>query len=139
MLARKALVSTGTMKLGAPRAEPGGRLVSIPVEWAGHEFTLTCVYLPAGDPTGQRAFIQQQIAGIMQQPGHHVLAGDYNYVPDPAVDSTAGPGGRQPDKLTHAVWVECCPDLVDCFRARHPARRQYTYVGTTGGSRIDRV
>ena len=72
-----------------------------------------------------------------------LLAGDFNFVSNPDLDSSAGEEGRVADRpIAAAFAAHCPPDLIDTFRAEHPARRAYSHMytaPTAGGSRLDRI
>lgn len=68
-------------------------LVSVRLAWEGHAFTLCCVYLPSGDPAGQRAFIAEHLEPLAAAQQDLVVVGDWNWVPDVGLDRfhRAGP------------------------------------------------
>ncbi len=137
---RTALLTSGALSFpdGPPVGEQDGRLISAPVQWCGRRFFLVCAYLPSSDPPGQRVFIQSRLAALAARPGMHVWAGDFNFVVDPALDSTSG-DGRGADVLTAAAFAASCPEMHDAFRTLHPSRRSFTFFSGGHASRLDRI
>jgi hypothetical protein len=94
ILVDSGLLERGVVQLlGEPQRHASGRLVSVRLAWEGHAFTLCCVYLPSGDPAGQRAFIAEHLEPLAAAQQDLVVVGDWNWVPDVGLDRfhRAGP------------------------------------------------
>lgn len=133
-----------------------GRLLQLRLEWVGGGQTLTivCAYLP-NQAAQQRRFISERLVPVLQGvAGPMVLAGDFNFVPDPQLDcrraagaaAAAGEAGgsnssRAYDAPTSALMQQVCAQhaLVDAFRHLHPHRRSFTHGTSTSLARLDRL
>jgi exonuclease III len=140
VLVRRELLTNGDLSWAEAQAhkDPGGRLLVLPMQWGGHALRLVCAYLP--NAVGQQVdFIQQQLQPAMQAPGSYLLAADFNFVTNLALDrvSTA-PGGSQPSTAAAQCFANAFPSMVDVFRHRHPTRRAYTHHSPTSAARLDR-
>lgn len=143
LLVKKSLVDTEALVLqeGQAHRDLGGRLLSVPVSWGGHSFRLSCVYLPNDSPS-QQTFVNQHLAPLLQVGGEHVVAGDWNFVADPALDkvSAAPLGGAAHSPAPSAALHRAAGGgLCDVFRLLHPTRRAFTHHSITSAARLDRV
>ena len=87
ILVDSSLLERGVVQLlGEPKRHASGRMVSVRLAWEGHAFTLCCVYLPSGDPAGQRAFIAEHLEPLAAAQQDLVVVGDWNWVPDVGLD-----------------------------------------------------
>jgi len=144
---REDNIASGRLRLGnAVFASQDGRLLHTNVAWGGHNFHLASVYLPSGDPAGQRAFIAERIQPLLQsQRGRVLLGGDFNFVPDPCgLDRhSANPSqDRTTEQSTARAMAEVCEryGMVDVVRRRHPGARQWTFAHAASAAmaRLDR-
>lgn len=108
---------------------------SFDFKWGGHTISLATVYLPSADPVGQKAFIRDHLQPLVAASPNLLLAGDFNFVLNEALDRTLASGRDAP---VAAVWSAACPTLVDVYRAAHPSRRAYTFISSSAASRLDR-
>ena len=148
ILVQRALITSGELTLvggeAAFQAGPEGRYAALPVRWGGHHLHLCSVYLPSGDSAAQRRYIADHLAPLSAAARgadrRRVWGGDFNFVPDPALDrlSTAAAVAAHPDVGTRRRWGDAVPGVVDVWRARHPRRRCFTYVVPRHASRLDR-
>lgn len=159
ILVSSSLLASGQLAIiGDPVRHDSGRFISLRLAWAGHTFTLCCVYLPSGDAAGQRAFLQQHVAPLAAAGGDLLVAGDWNFAASVALDRFRQPGQqhaspaapsqqhqyagaarRHPDEGTSQLFSQLCPQLHDAFRRFHPHCRSYTYLSGAAASRIDRI
>ena len=68
--------------------------------------------------------------------------GDFNFVADAGLDSTAGVGGRGADGSVANEFGTLCPGMVDTYRQLHPRRRDFSHLYRAprpGASRLDRL
>lgn len=145
-LAEGLTVCTDELKVWGPR---DGRCASLNIDWGGHKFQLASIHMPNGDAP-QKDFIQERLRPMLaaaKRGGRTPLwGGDFNFTPDPSVDRltrrrTARPVLVRPTATDHPVgkeWDKILPEMVDPWRQRHPGRRQMTWFGPGGASRIDR-
>ena len=163
ILVDSGLLERGVLQLvGEPQRHASGRFISLRMAWEGHTFTLCCVYLPSGDPVGQRAFMAEHLAPLAAGHQDLVVVGDWNWVPDVGLDRFSRPApvpdqallapppaeprgwqrgagqGWHRDNLTAASFAAACPRLVDVYRRRYPRRAVYTYHDWRAASRLDR-
>ena len=142
ILVRGALLTSGAFSFPGdgvlPAVAADGRVLHLPVRWGGHAFQLLSAYLPSSNPGGQRALIQGALAAAAALPGDHLWAADFNFVPAAGLDRASG-RPQSGETVTAALFDAACPGLVDVFRALHPQHRAYSYLHTSGASRIDRV
>ncbi|PNW81217.1 hypothetical protein CHLRE_07g346933v5 [Chlamydomonas reinhardtii] len=99
-----------------------GRGVSLQLQWGGHTFTLTSAYFPLTS-TAQQAFIREWVGLRASGSGEHLLAADFNFVADVALDTVTG--RARSDGPAAAALAAACPGLIDVLRRRHPACRVY--------------
>ena len=144
ILIRSCLLQQGLVTFPGGAAAPVvadgawvGRGVSLPVLWGGHAFVLTSAYFPLEGPQ-QRDFIQQWVGPVASTAGDHVVAADFNFVGNVALDTASGLA-RPGDPASAAALAAACPGLVDVLRLRHPARRVCTHVHRHGATRLDRI
>ena len=93
ILVRRDLLADGSVRVrelaaGHPHLPVGarGRLIHLRLDWGGHKLRVACVYLPSGEPAGQREFINTHLHALKQLPGQHVWAGDFNFTMEPCRD-----------------------------------------------------
>jgi exonuclease III len=135
----------------APQAS--GRVCCVHMGWGGHRLQLLGAYLPATDQASREPYLAQVLPpyqAAARAAGHLPLwAGDWNFVECEALDRhqrrPAGipPLPPQPTSTPEARRLaEACPGLVDVFRQRRPAAREYTFLRHTReglqASRLDR-
>ncbi|PNW79403.1 hypothetical protein CHLRE_09g413566v5 [Chlamydomonas reinhardtii] len=143
ILIRSSLLQQGAMVLTGGAAAVSvaagawaGRGVSLQLQWGGHTFTLTSAYFPLV-PTAQQAFIREWVGPRASGSGEHLLAADFNFVADVALDTVTG--RARSDGPAAAALAAACPGLIDVLRRRHPARRVCTFFHPHGASRLDRI
>ncbi|PNW74768.1 hypothetical protein CHLRE_12g510751v5 [Chlamydomonas reinhardtii] len=143
ILIRSSLLQQGAMVLAGGAAAVSvaagawaGRGVSLQLQWGGHTFTLTSAYFPLAS-TAQQAFIREWVGLRASGSGEHLLAADFNFVADVALDTVTG--RARSDGPAAAALAAACPGLIDVLRRRHPARRVCTFFHPHGASRLDRI
>lgn len=141
VLVRKVLADAGqiTIQQQQVKATEQGRLVCVPIQWGGHSVTLVSVHLP-NVSTEQQHFIDSHMVTHMPQGTTIICGGDFNFVPQPALDKVSV--HAQVDltsPVAARVLQQHFPDLCDSFRVLHPVRRAYTHHCVTCASRLDRV
>ncbi|PNW73896.1 hypothetical protein CHLRE_13g577201v5 [Chlamydomonas reinhardtii] len=143
ILIRSSLLQQGAMVLTGGAAAVSvaagawaGRGVSVQLQWGGHTFTLTSAYFPLVS-TAQQAFIREWVGPRASGSGEHLLAADFNFVADVALDTVTG--RARSDGPAAAALAAACPGLIDVLRRRHPARRVCTFFHPHGASRLDRI
>lgn len=104
---------------------PEGRLLGVRLRWGGHDLVIASAYLPVGSTAAeQRLFLTDTlapwIAGLHPASSRLLLAGDFNFVHDPAPGSHGGHGSRPWDAPAAALFRQLLPDLRDTLRLRHP-------------------
>ena len=153
VLVRKSLVTSGAVRVAASEVARavGGRLLSVPLTWAGHSLLLVGAYFPSGDAAGQRQLITGELAALAAAAGPRqrlVLLGDFNFVEHAPLDRAHRPVPQQPlqagsvnhhDHGVAGLLHATLPALRDVYRALHPQRRSWTYMHSLHMSRIDRV
>ena len=95
----------------------GGRLTQLSIRWGGHTIHLANIYMPTSQHQQlRRGFIGDVLAPMTAAAGEDeavLWAGDFNYVDNPAMDSTAGPGGRAADQPVARDFSTGCHGMVD--------------------------
>ncbi|KAG2437581.1 hypothetical protein HYH02_011221 [Chlamydomonas schloesseri] len=148
-----------------PPERPDGRIAACTLEWGGHRLMLCSVYVPTGadeKKSQDRAQVFKSVAALVAGARAAgltpVLAGDFNFVEDPAADSASGGGSRVNDadyarrfRAAVAVGLGCLTadgtapadlPLVDTYRLCQPDGREGTHQWTQyggGWSRLDRI
>ena len=130
-----------------PPDAPKGRFVPLSFTWGGHRIHLANMYLPTSRYSAgeRRAFVDHTLGSVAKgatEEDQLLWVGDFNFVHDPHLDSTAGEGGRGADTAVAAAFQEACPRMLDTFRRLHPTRRAFSHLyrtHVTGGSRLDRI
>ena len=120
---------------------PEGRYTAVRLRWSGHRLQLASIYLPSGDPTGQRNYIDTRLRPLAAAAGNRQLlwGGDFNFAPVPHLDRHGWAAGQHhQDTGTQQRWAAALPTLADVWRHRHPHRRGYTFLRTGVASRLDR-
>lgn len=150
VLIQAALLAEGSGPLTAEEVQAvggtlAGRLLHLRLKWAGHQLHVASVYLPADD-TAAQATAAQDVLGPLATAQHAagwqgIWGGDYNFCPNPALDRQRPASARAAaDRRASAAWAQHLdPQLMDVFRARHPAQRKFTHFHRAGASRLDRV
>ena len=156
VLIRSKHFASGVMRLcgepTAPATGPAqGRLLQVPLEWAGQQLSVVGLYLHANNTAANAAIISGPLASIWQQQQQQpnrglVFLGDFNFVTNTALDRRS-PAGQQ-QQLRHAAahdstptvaWMQHLPSMCDAWRRQHPSRKAFTYVRANAASRIDRI
>eukprot|EP00198_Chlamydomonas_reinhardtii_P007038 XP_001696374.1 predicted protein [Chlamydomonas reinhardtii] len=151
-----------------PPERPPGRITACRLEWGGHRLLLCSLYVPTGkNPKAAeaRALVFESLTFLVAHAKAEgltlVLAGDFNFVEDPQLDSSTGRGSRGEDaeyargfkaavakglglSTVLAAGGEAAADLalVDTYRQCNPEGREGTHSwkrATTGWSRLDRI
>ena len=154
VLVRADLVPAAAIRhLPAPAGVPPGWYTACAFTWAGHQLQLASIYMPHSGRE-DAATIRQQLfqqcldpaalAAAAEDGPTLVWGGDFNFVEDPALDSSAGPASRPGDAAPASQLraAGTAVDMVDAHRALHPSRRDYTHLYRAphrGGSRLDRL
>ncbi len=149
VLLRTDLVSEGALTLRPGqrvRMPVPGRVLYLPLQWRGWALDLVGVYLPASDYAASALIIEQALAPLLRRrpAGRLLLAGDWNFVHDRALDRRSSTAAGLVDELTRDrvpadAFARHLPGMVDAWRAQHGARQEYTHFHTSHASRIDRV
>ena len=128
---------------GYSHSSSKGHHLAKKVDWMGHQLHLASLYLPS-DSQSREQYIRRNIKALSasSKVGSRVCCwgGDFNFVADPTLDriSNGVPAISAADQRSAAQWAHVAPELVDCFRSRHPSQRAYSYHHRTGCSRLDR-
>ncbi|PNW71133.1 hypothetical protein CHLRE_17g747997v5 [Chlamydomonas reinhardtii] len=155
-LVRQELWESSTITAPAlspvPTAMLAGRLAVLKLRWGGRSITIANTYFPAASTHAAEQAKRELISQLRTQAalsaaataGEVVIwAGDFNFVENPALDSSAGPGGRPGDApLAALLRAADQPQMVDMYRHRHPTARCYSHLyraPVKGGSRLDRI
>ena len=149
VLLRSSLVLSGALGVAGDvcavsNAPAQGRLLSVPLTWAGQRFDVIGVYLHAQDAAANAAIISGPLAA-MQRSAHPnlLILGDFNFVPDSSVDRRSALAlplhQTQHDSVPAAAWNRHIINMHDAWRALHPHRRAFTYVRSDAASRLDRA
>lgn len=151
ILYKRSLVTAGRLVVHNEHiltAQPAGlphRVLAVPMDWGGHQLLVVNVYVPNSH---QATFLSDVLPSIKAaHPARHViLLGDFNFVPDPRMDRARAsdvaaqadhptPGDASGPRALEVAW----PGLIDVFRAAHPTRRSFTFIGPYGQARLDRI
>ena len=132
---------------GSVHTPVDGRLIHVRCQWAGHDFRLINCYLPSGDPTGQRDFLNSHLQPLLQIDDLPVvMSGDWNFTPDWRRDRlwSAEGASHHRDEAPAAAFASLPRLLIDAYRHLHPQRRSFTWHGHAGdagstASRLDRI
>ena len=149
ILVRQELILSGVLEITnevfAPSTGPAqGRLLALPVSWAGQHFTVVGTYFHASNATANASIITGPLAEAYRTAHgtNVVVLGDFNFVLDTNLDRrhlqrsvTTHPR----DAVPAAAWNHQFSQLHDAWRILHPHRRAFTYVRSDAASRIDRV
>ena len=150
VIIRTRLFASGVMQLKgevtAPAAGPAqGRLLQVPLEWAGQQLSVVGMYMHADNPAANAAIISGPLAEIWRQQQQHnkglIVLGDFNFVSNTFLDRRQQ---QQQHAATHdsvpaAAWVQHLNSMRDVWRSQHPTRRAFTYVRSNAASRLDRI
>ena len=151
LLVRSGLIASGVLRVVGPICAPvagcaQGRLLHVPIEWAGQHLDVVAVYLHASDPTANAAIIRDNLAPFVQhqQPRNVVVLGDFNFVSHPALDRRQVLNVQQQPFATHdhipaVAWQQHMSPMCDVWRHAHATRKAFTYVTHTAASRLDRI
>ena len=140
VLLRKSLIDAGHLKISHQqvKASNQGRLLCVPIQWGGHSVSVVCVHMPNAS-TDQQQFMDGPMRTLVPRSGALIVGGDFNFVPQPAVDKISVQVQGDQSSVASRAWQQQFADLVDSFRVMHPGRRAYTHHCTTCASRLDRV
>ena len=128
---------------------PDGRLLACRLAWGGHSLTVVNTYWPQL-PDDQRVMLDTAVRAAVTtaRRGGLMLVGDFNHVPDAALDRTPLPGGRthNSDRLAEeataarlaALLRETGHQCADAYRERHGRTPGYTRGSSVEASRLDR-
>ena len=173
IIVRSSLLDSGALQVRGQESAPvqgpaQGRLLQVPLEWAGQQLNVVAVYMHASDHAANAAIISGPLREIYQHHQQHpttglMVLGDFNFVPDTTLDrrhrvdaaqqqqqrQQQNPQPQQQqqqqqhplsrDTIPAAAWTQHLPGLCDAWRDRHPARMAFTYVRADAASRIDRI
>ena len=152
-------VSGHRLQLRVRHASTDGRCLTCDLEWAGHRFLLANTYWP-NQHTQQERFLEEVLRPAVGRVGRGslLLLGDFNFVPDAALDRSRLLGGqvwnmdRLGQGLLHqrllSVLQEQGHTVLDAFRCKHPSSPGFTHIrrhASQGqlpgwsGSRLDRI
>ncbi len=136
---RRSLVDSGCLSILTISPSSTGRLVRLRCKWGGHTFTLVNAYFP-NTPSEQLTFIRSHLVPLSESTTDPlIVAGDFNFVEDPALDARSSVGaGRGADARVANTWRDQLPGLVDIWRHRHPRGRLFSRLDSRSASRIDR-
>ena len=130
---------SANLAVSSPSASATGRLQTLGVRWAGHDFTLVNTYWPSSGPADRAAFLDGPLGPALHLHMPCVL-GDFNFTSDPAVDRRGHAASTaEADLLTSARLSACLPAHGDAFRHRHPTVPSFTFHRGTHLARLDRV
>jgi exonuclease III len=134
--------------------DDSGRILAVPLNWKGHRLQLINAYVP-NDPQQAKQFLLNVVRPALAECGGRqpVLLGDFNFVADVRMDrvrTTDTAAARDmsrtgSDSVCGTVFQrEVAPDMIDTFRALHPARRGMSFFYSrngriAGAARLDRV
>lgn len=134
----------GPAKVTDVRPSSDGRLLSLRLDWGGHQLRLASIYMP-NQPTAQRSFLEASLGQLAAQTGRRAAAvwgGDFNFVEDQKLDRVTSRRSHAAEQRTAAAWQERLKQLkvplVDAFRHLHPTRRSYSHFSPSGAARLDR-
>lgn len=153
ILVRANLISGGAVHVTVmqPTAvAPGSaaRALGCRLTWGGHSLHLLTAYLP-NDQSSRRTFFEGTLKAHHQAAAASHLqclwGGDWNFLECVARDKHYAAGAVPPPGPSPcaASMAQHCPGLLDIYRQRYPACRQWTYFqplanGTLRASRLDR-
>jgi len=116
------------------RKDGEGRVVSLLVEVSGVRFTLLCVYAPV-DPCDRKVYLKKLPSYVY--PGSHIiLGGDFNCVLNDK-DTSCVSGKNRIGQVELSAFLKD-NGLVDIWEAFYRTVPTFTFVGPSGGSRLDR-
>ena len=129
-----------------PEEAPPGRFLQYSFTWGGHRVHLANIYMPTAAYAAQRKdFIRKTLTPVYaaaREDDQLLWVGDFNFVADAGLDSTAGVGGRGADGSVANEFGTLCPGMVDTYRQLHPRRRDFSHLYRAprpGASRLDRL
>ena len=131
-----------------PPGDFRGRVLGVPLNWAGHRLFVVAVYAPNDGQAGWLRRLLPQLVSKAREAGDRqlVLLGDWNFVESVSLDRRAADGSPpQPstaDLAAPAVLRAELPEgTVDAYRELHPSGRETTYFSRRWGSRarLDRA
>ena len=141
-----------TTAIPLPAGVPSGWFTACNLMWGGHKMQICSVYFPQASRPDASTLRRQlcetclaPMASAAAADGTLLLwCGDYNFVDNPGLDSTAGPTGRTGDAAPAQLFqaAATAATMVDSFRMLHPQRRDFTHMYRAphaGGSRLDRI
>lgn len=148
VLIRRALMQSGVVALAGEPSAPttgvaSGRLLLVPLSWAGQRIDVLGAYLHANDASANAAIIAGPLSHLRQAAHFNcLLLGDFNFVQTAMLDrrsvSTA-PTTQWHDTVPSAAWNRHMHEVHDAWRVLHPQRCAFTYVRSDAASRLDRI
>ncbi|GIM08926.1 hypothetical protein Vretimale_12847, partial [Volvox reticuliferus] len=138
---------------GGRRNSTQGYYTECVLNWGGHRIRLSNVYVPTisskkgGQEEGRRQVRRQLFKKVLKETNSdsnrekntiRIWAGDFNFVENPALDSSTGRQMGLDVELTGLRQAEH-PDMVDIYRHLGNQQREYTHIARTQTSRrLDR-
>ena len=113
-----------------------GRLISVDLNMGTSQYRLINVYAP--NNPGERKIFIDNLQNYLVASRQIILGGDFNFVENGVLDRW---GGRENAGTVGATQMENLRKdffLIDCFRARMPNRKEYTWRSGTVHARLDR-
>jgi hypothetical protein len=119
-----------------------GRLLLLNVDWAGHQLTLACAYLPSSNTAARRQFISTRLSDsytrCLASGREPLLGGDFNFIADGTLDHL--PACQQADGVAaERQQQRLGGQSVDIYRHRWPRARQVTRFQHHSAPRLDRL
>lgn len=149
ILLRSILVLSGVLAVAGDISTPSsgpaqGRLLMLPLTWAGQRLDVIGVYLHPSSHFSNTAIISGPLADMKQHAHSNLLVlGDFNFVLDATLDRrrVSALSVQQTHDTAPAIsWAhQFGTGLHDAWRMLHPHRRAFTYVRPDIASRIDRI
>lgn len=148
VLVRRDLIDSTVISIvgeaQTPTAGPAlGRLLLVPMTWAGQRLDMLAVYMHASDAASNAAIISGPLRDFYETAHPNCLVlGDFNFVTDCSLDRRhvgMVQHSQQHDTVPSAAWSSNMTGLHDAWRVLHQQRRAYTYVRSDVASRLDRV
>ena len=129
----------------AATASASGRLQTVNIRWAGHDFPVVNSYWPCTSAAARATFLEEEVVPAMAAAGTASVAwlvGDFNFVESPGED-------RRPpvpastvasDASTTGRFRDALPSIVDSYRSLFSGRTGYTlHRGAECAARLDRL
>ena len=130
---------SAALSVSSPTASDTGRVQTLRVQWAGHDFTIVNTYWPSTGHADRAAFLDGPLGPACQLHMPCVI-GDFNFTPSPALDRRGhAMSTAEADASTTAFLSARLPAHGDAFRHRHPALPSFTFHRGTHLARLDRM